>query len=84
MLERFIINTKYKVIVSNTTVCGCVRHYYYDASFNCCLATLCAVSSIFSANIAYPFVGSSTNTCVTAPTNLLFCMTGDPDTSVSI
>ena len=61
----------------------CIVHFY-DASFNSLFsATLCAVSSIFSAKMAYPFVGSSTNTCVTAPISLPFWIIGLPLTSVS-
>ena len=59
--------------------------FLHDASFNCCsCATFCAVSNIFSANMPLPFVESSTNTCVTAPTNFPFWIMELPDTSVSI
>lgn len=42
-----------------------------------------AVFSMFSAKIAKPFVGSLTNTWVTAPTNFPSCKMGEPLMTVS-
>lgn len=47
------------------------RHRFAPAQTQC--------SSIFSINIPYPFVGSFTNTWVTAPIILPFCRIGLPD-----
>ena len=41
-----------------------------------------ASANMFSINIPYPFAGSLTRTCVTAPTSFPFWITGDPLTSV--
>lgn len=41
-----------------------------------------AVSSIFSANIAYPRVGSSSKTWVTAPISFPFCKIEQPYTRI--
>ena len=50
----------------------------FQLAFSVIFGSFSHISNILSANTAKPHLGSSTRTCVTAPTSLPFCIIGEP------
>ena len=64
----------YNICIQNTTAISALVRRHNISKFKNGFYS----ESISSINIPYPLVESLTNTCVTAPIILLFCITGEP------